>query len=227
MKIPLNLFFFIPLFILGFLVFFIIFKHFLKKNYNYFKCENQLKIPSKFNKDLRKNSFFDINTTLREDEGLQSTILQKENNTNNIINQNYNNNSINENVISFVEIPDPSEITNKTKESQMLLFFLQKNQNFYSMIKEKVSESVLTKLSMKGLPKDLTCEDIDELLRKCQFLLDYIENQETIETLTEIQTSLGLIKTLLKKIVDLEEDPFHRNDVYQGKYSIFINNELY
>lgn len=110
------------------------------------------------------------------------------------------------------------------KNKSMNFFsFIQKDSNFYSLVHEKLNDEDLKKITRKKLFKNITCEEIDDLLSKSDQLLDFIENQETTQTLTQILTSLDLINELLKKIIILQRGESGQNsDTYQGFIYYFI-----
>lgn len=159
----------------------------------------------------------------------------------------HNDNNKNSTILTFLEISEHEKIgenlnlsdfqgSNETisqKENQIqsknlttpikkshfnnFLSFLQNDADFYALVKEKLNDEDLKQITKKKLKKNMTCIQIDDLLKKCELLIDFIENREATKTLSEIMESLDVVKDLLNKIVELEgKNSQMQQDPYQG-----------
>ena len=117
---------------------------------------------------------------------------------------------------SFLEIKN-SSLELKEKHLGKFISFLQKDVDFYALVKEKLTDDDLKEITKQKLRKNMTCEQIDDLLKKCELFIDFLENQEATKILSEISESLEVVRELLNKIVEIEAtDSDSKENTYQG-----------
>ena len=110
-----------------------------------------------------------------------------------------------------------SSLELKEKHLGKFISFLQKDVDFYALVKEKLTDDDLKEITKQKLRKNMTCEQIDDLLKKCELFIDFLENQEATKILSEISESLEVVRELLNKIVEIEAtDSDSKENTYQG-----------
>lgn len=126
---------------------------------------------------------------------------------------------INEN---FTEKEDILALKNSSSELNekhlgKFISFLQKDADFYALVKEKLTDEDLKEITKQKLRKNMTCEQIDDLLKKSELFIDFLENQDATKILSEISESLDVVGELLNKIVEIEaNDSESKENTYQG-----------
>ena len=112
-----------------------------------------------------------------------------------------------------------SSLELKEKHLGKFISFLQKDADFYALVKEKLTDDDLQEITKQKLRKNMTCEQIDDLLKKCELFIDFLENQDATKILSEISESLDVVGELLNKIVEIEaNDSESKENTYQGLF---------
>ena len=110
-----------------------------------------------------------------------------------------------------------SSLELKEKHLGKFISFLQKDADFYALVKEKLTDDDLKEITKQKLRKNMTCEQIDDLLKKSELFIDFLENQDATKILSEISESLDVVGDLLNKIVEIEaNDSESKENTYQG-----------
>ena len=110
-----------------------------------------------------------------------------------------------------------SSLELKEKHLGKFISFLQKDADFYALVKEKLTDDDLKEITKQKLRKNMTCEQIDDLLKKSELFIDFLENQDATKILSEISESLDVVGELLNKIVEIEaNDSESKENTYQG-----------
>lgn len=106
------------------------------------------------------------------------------------------------------------------------LRFFERKPLFMQTLNEKINENDIKQiLVMKKLRRNITCEEVDDLLQKSQILLDSIESSNNIEIFQDFLVSLRIIKKLIKKVLEIEKgDPETRSEAYE---SFILNNSFF
>lgn len=132
-------------------------------------------------------------------------------------NANFDKIETNSNFLSNLNNESTQIIRKKSKNK--FLSLIQKDANFFALVKKKLNDEDLKEITKKKLSKNMSCNSVNNLLSKCDQLLYFIENQQTYKTLTHFLTSLGVIKNLLNKILDLEKGNGQQKiNTYSGSY---------
>lgn len=107
--------------------------------------------------------------------------------------------------------------------------FFEKKPHFIQLLQQQgLSEDDLRQILARKLHKNLTCEEIDEILRKSQILLDFLDDHSNFEIVQEFLVSLKIIKRLIKKVLEIEKaDAQTRSKAYestnfQSNYAVFM-----
>lgn len=113
-------------------------------------------------------------------------------------------------VSSYSFLSDSSKFQTKFLEKPLKFStFLQKTSSLYEIIEPNMlSQEEFKQILRKKIPKNFTCDDIENLLDRSQKLLEFIEKSDTILLLEKLMESVKIIRKMIKKVIKSPDNAY-------------------